>query len=262
MMFRFLLTRWPNVRAAYSRTNGDGTRNTELWRPLQAVLTALEVDGEIISQTREFFQAAIENTRHELSDWEIRLFDILLEKSEGLALSFEMTAEEILKEMDLQVEKGPSARWVSGILGQFSLFSGKRRVQKERKRQIIFIFDPVGVVAMSKKYIRDTPSKPNGTWHQEDISNKDEGLEVPQEKKCQMAPNATSCQKSQVPEGATSAKWHHKGKMPHNSLDIIDEFGLVPRGISFPGGIQEQLFESGTGQEHIDLTGVEFEVVE
>ena len=76
-----------------------------------AVLLALGVEPGEIEAVRALFMAAAEETRHELDPWESILFEVLKEKAESGADTFEMTAEDVLKAMDIE---GDTSRGSSG----------------------------------------------------------------------------------------------------------------------------------------------------
>ncbi len=69
MCYRFALLFFKEVAQAYQAIPGDGTRVNELWRPLGAVLQALDVSPEEVAAVREFFGDAVQETRHEPTGW-------------------------------------------------------------------------------------------------------------------------------------------------------------------------------------------------
>jgi hypothetical protein len=256
MMFRFVLTKWPAVRAAYSRTTGDGSRSTELWRPLQAVMEAMEVDDEAIEQTRKFFLAATAGTRHELNEWEERLIDVLLEKANDSSSPFEMTADEIIRGMDISGDKGPSPRWVGGILTQYSLYQEKSRPKKGRTRQTVFRFTPDHVQAIAKKYVREGVQNNVSTCPSNEKQNNIKLLE------------GTLANKETCPDvspdsgigGDTGGHVPEKDDRPNNLLDFIEDSEIGTQGHLKRENPQEEAFGivSGTGtysgNPHFDLT--------
>jgi hypothetical protein len=246
MMFRFLLTNWPAVRAAYSRTAGDGSRNTELWRPIQAIMVALLVETSTIDDTREFFLGATETTRHELTEWEERLFDVLLDRAEGAVSSFDMTPEEIILRMDIDGEKIPSPRWVGGALTQFSLYHKKTRPKEGRTRITKYSFLPDNIRNMAKKYFRDTTRNNVSPCPQDEFSSDDADLNGAQEKRgtCH---NVSPCPDGT--EGNTYERVHGKEKCTTKDFEFTQEFDKGTQVHVNQGGIQGKVFH-----KDIDLT--------
>ena len=106
-LYRFTLAAFKEVRLFMRRTR-QWNPIGELWRPLLAVLLVLGVEQEEIEAVRVLFMEAAEEGRHEPDPWESILFEVLKEKAEAGADTFDMTPEDILQAMDIQ--GGKSAR--------------------------------------------------------------------------------------------------------------------------------------------------------
>lgn len=252
-LFRFLLTSWPRVQAAYSRMAGDGTRSTELWRPIQAVMEALGVEVSEIEETKMFFLGATEGTRHELSPWEEALFDALLQVAGDGFIEFKMTPEKIITAMAIDAEKGPGPRWVGGCLSQFSLYLEKQRPKEGRTRQTVYTFDPEHVRNMAKKYFRDTPLNDVSLSPHDESLNDDDGLSGAQEKR---GTRHNVSKDGNGDGGDTSGRVPKDGVCTTKPFEFKEDSDEGTLGHVNPGGIQEKVFE-----DVIDLTGVEFEVL-
>lgn len=173
-IYRFTLAAFKEVRTHYEGNPGNGTRIGELWRPILAVLLTLGVKQTEIEEIRVLFADAAEEGRHELSAWESILFEILKEKAESETDSFEMTAEEVLRAMDIEEEHKPGVNWAGNTLSKFSLFSKRlpRRYTDDRKRKVQpYLFIPAHVLKMYEIYMRDIPVKDPSQASQTDNNN-------------------------------------------------------------------------------------------
>jgi hypothetical protein len=174
-LYRFTLTEFKTVRQHYEANSGNGTRIGELWRPLLGVLLALGVGETEVEAVRGLFMAAAEETRHELDLWEAVLFESLKERAESEIDKFEMTAEEVLKEMNIEGEDKPGVKWVGNTLSKFSLFS-KRLPRKypdnNRKRKVQpYLFTSSHVLKMYEIYMRDIPQNDTSQTSQHEKTN-------------------------------------------------------------------------------------------
>jgi hypothetical protein len=173
-LYRFTLTRFGGVRAHYQGIEGNGTRIGELWRPMQAVLQALDVEQREIEEIRQVFMAGAEEGRHELDGWESSLFDVLRQKAEEGMDAFKMTGADILKAMDVQGESKPGNPWVGSALSRFSLLSGisKREYVDGRKQKVkVYPFNSAHILKMYEIYMRDTPLNDQSPMSQDENSN-------------------------------------------------------------------------------------------
>jgi hypothetical protein len=145
-LYRFTLATFKEVWNHYQEIPGDGTRISELWRPMLAVLQSFGIEQGEIESIRTLFMAAAEETRHEPSPWESRLLEVLKEKAGKNTQVFELTAAEIIKLMGIEGDKQPSHKWVGDTLSLFSLYQNKRGLKKRvRKRRSINLTRPVSL---------------------------------------------------------------------------------------------------------------------
>ncbi|MBW1992407.1 MAG: hypothetical protein JRI59_09895 [Deltaproteobacteria bacterium] len=160
-LYRFSLAAFKEVAQAYQAIPGDGTRLTELWRPIGALLQALGVDPAEAEAVRKFYMRGAMQTRHEPSDWEAALLETLQEQAEKADGPFEMTAGEILEAMGIEGDVRPGKKWLGEALARFNLFKEKlprRYLEGNRRRKVQpYLFDPSQVLRMCEIYLRDTP---------------------------------------------------------------------------------------------------------
>jgi hypothetical protein len=120
----------------------------------------LGVEQTEIEAVRALFMVAAEETRHELDPWESILFEVLKERAESETGNFEMTAEEVLKAMEVEGDYKPGVKWTGNTLSKFSLFSKRlpRKYADDRKRKVQpYLFIPAHILKMYEIYMRDTP---------------------------------------------------------------------------------------------------------
>lgn len=173
-IYRFTLAAFKEVRGHYEVNPGNGTRIGELWRPILAVLLTLGGEQAEIEEIRGLFMDGAEEGAHELTSWECILFEILKEKAESETDNFEMTAEEVLKAMDIEEEHKPGVNWAGNTLSKFSLFSKRlpRKYTDDRRRKVQpYLFIPVHVLKMYEIYMRDTPQNDPSQASQTDNAN-------------------------------------------------------------------------------------------
>lgn len=161
-LYRFSLAAFKEVRAHYEANHGNGTRIGELWRPMLAVLLALGVEQGEIEAIRVLFMAGAEEGRHELTSWEVALFEALKAESETVTGSFEMSAQEIINAMGLG-DDGPGPKWIGEVLSRFHLFMRRKQPRTGGKRTRVYEFSPARVRELCEIYFRDTP--PNDLCH-------------------------------------------------------------------------------------------------
>lgn len=168
-LYRFVLTAFPGVVGNYKATPGDGTRLTDLWRPLVAVLNALDVDAGEIGAINDLFCASAKETRHELPPWEDKLFEALKGRAAKETGPFTMEAKEILNAMGFGRggEGEPGPKWVGEKLRTYSLYQDKKRSQVpgpdgKPSRITVYHFDPGKVLDLAGRYQREdtTPDRP------------------------------------------------------------------------------------------------------
>jgi hypothetical protein len=155
-LYRFALRTFKEVQANYLATPGDGTRITELWRPIRAVLQALKVSPEEIEIVRGVFLEGAQETRYEPTGWELTLLESLRDRAamyEGQ--NFVMGSQEIIAAMEIEGDIKPTPKWVGNILSEYGLYVQKRRAQTEGKKRTEYIFDSGRVVELCSRYLRD-----------------------------------------------------------------------------------------------------------
>jgi hypothetical protein len=220
-LYRFTLTAFKEVEAHYKANPGDGTRIRELWRPLLTVLVALEVEEAEIEAVRACFMEAAEEGRAEPDPWESILFEVLKERAESETSNFEMTAEEVLKAMDIEGEHKPGVKWAGNTLSKFSLFSKRlpRKYTEDRRHKVQpYLFIPSHVLKMYGTYMRDTPQNERSQASQSDNSNDSDDFHGTRG-------NSGTCPKaSQDKEGlGRNGTRTEEGEGPIKSNGIIDE---------------------------------------
>jgi hypothetical protein len=123
-MYRFALVKCFEVRDAYRRIESDGTRQGELWRPLEAVLTAAGAREDRIGEVRDAFQRGTAITQDKLSIQEEALFQVLYELSrKHQGKTFDVPVTEISKKLKDCLDKKdmPSSQWIGKAISTFGL---------------------------------------------------------------------------------------------------------------------------------------------
>ena len=258
MIFRFLLIKWTAIRSAYNKISGDGSRNTELWRPIQAVLEGLAVDPEIIRETKEYFGKGTETTRHELTEWEERLFDVLVHRAElPGSPTFEMTTNEILSAMAIEGERKPGPQWVGTELTLFSLKQDSGRPNKGhgKKRETIYTFNRDHVLSLAKKYFRNTPENNVSTCPQAEFINNYNEMEVTHieitDTSTIVHPDHNESTSDHQTDLDRPGHVQKNDKCPQQPIEIIDDFESWIQGQMDLVGVPKKLLGNGP----IDLTG-------
>jgi hypothetical protein len=258
-LYRFTLAAFKDVQAHYEAIPGDGTRIGELWRPMLAVLKALGVGQGEIETIRALFMEAAEENRHELDSWECILFEVLKEKAESEPGKFEMTAEDVLKAMDIEGEHKPGVKWVGNALSKFSLFS-KRLPRKytddSRKRKVQpYLFDPGHILKIYEIYMRDTPSNEASQASQEETNNESKEFHGTEG-------NYGTCPEASqegLQEGlGRNGTCPEKAKRPTEQIEIINDSDVGRMGRSESGGVAEK--ESLLFVDDTELPVGEFEL--
>ena len=150
--YRFLLTRWREVRATYRKIREPG-RVGELWRPLQAVLQVLEVPENEVAEIRRAFDDGVGENRAYLESAEEALFQALVERSRQEE-QFETTPTELRQAMMtlLPDEKVPSGRWIGGCIRRFNL--GRKMGKRSRTKRNYYQFSAAQVLDLARRYTR------------------------------------------------------------------------------------------------------------
>ena len=155
--YRFALGAFQKVAAAYQASTGNGTRIAELWRPLAAVLTALDVGEAEFQAVQKFFMARAEDARHVPDGWELSLLEALETRALASPEFFEMTAGDLIEAMQVDSKEKPGTKWVGDTLGKFSLFTKKARPKRHGKKVTAYTFHRPRVLQIIDIYLRDTP---------------------------------------------------------------------------------------------------------
>lgn len=156
-LYRFILAAFREVKVHYREVEGNGTRIGELWRPLGAVLMALRVEQEEIDVVRALFMAGTEEGRHELTSWELALFEALKNKSDGPNEPFEMSAQEIIEVMNVG-DDGPGPKWIGEAISRFHLATRRKQRRMNGKRTRVYEFSPDRLKELWEIYSRDEAS--------------------------------------------------------------------------------------------------------
>lgn len=129
-LYCFTLSSFQQVSLAYAMIEGDGSRPMELWRPIGAMLAALQVPHEEEKSIRTLFFEQTQENRAGLSMGEATLFGVLMDAARDQTGDFTLTSEEILKSMGFEGDHGP--KWLGETLSKYDLYSKKKR--KEGKK--------------------------------------------------------------------------------------------------------------------------------
>jgi hypothetical protein len=154
-LYRFLLTKWKEVKEIYKKTGKDVThRVRELWMALETILILEEVPDDEFRDIKTVFLESMIETQSELDDRELQLFqalnkllgkvdediltvtDIARRIEPGLYIAVE-EAEKPLEVSRFKQEQKRLETWVGKKLSQMSLYT-KRMGRKEGKRAYLF----------------------------------------------------------------------------------------------------------------------------
>lgn len=171
-LYRFLLTNFRRVEENYMAIPGDGTRITELWRPMLAVLQTLEVDEEEIETIRQVFTEGTQETRSEPTGWELALLEALKDRATASdGQRFVMSPQEIISAMEFEGDDKPGPKWIGDTLSRYRLYIDKKRVQDQRKKRTDYIFDSGRVLELCKRYLRETSANDVSLMSADNIIN-------------------------------------------------------------------------------------------
>jgi hypothetical protein len=248
MLYRFTLAAFKEVRGHYQANPGNGTRVGELWRPMLAVLLALGVEQGEIEAVRALFMEGAEEGRHELDSWESILFEVLKEKVESGADTFEMTTEEVLVAMDIEGEHKPGVNWVGNTLSKFSLFS-KRLPRKyaddSRKKKVQpYLFNSKHVLKLYETYMRDIPQN-EASQASQGKNGSDADSFHGTERDSGTRPKASQDEDDLGPKGTCP----EKAERPTEDNGIINDSDLGRMGRGKSGGLPEENFNLFSGEE-------------
>lgn len=175
--YRFTLCDFQKVAAAYQATTGDGTRITEFWRPLAAVLTVMDVGEAEFQAIQKFFMAKAEEARHVPDGWELSLLEALETRAYTSPELFEMTAGDLIEAMQVDGKDKPGAKWVGDTLGKFSLFAKKGRVKRQGKKVTTYTFHRPRVLQIIEIFLQGTPPDDLSHLSPGDNANDSNGFE-------------------------------------------------------------------------------------
>ncbi len=161
--YRFLLTCHENVEKIYQDLPADGTRMNELWRPLEAVAIALNIPKTEITQIKDTFDKAYDNTLTQASATDLGLFQVFKEyifetEKETDAKDqehFEKTPGEIISDLKGYVDKNstPTPQWVGKRLVLYSLINQEDKRKVSRKKYMNYRFNKTQVKNIIGRYI-------------------------------------------------------------------------------------------------------------
>jgi len=183
-LYRFTLAAFKIVRDHYEANPGDGTRIGELWRPMLAVLLALEVEITEMESIHAFFMEAAQEGKHEPTGWECILLESLREKAQGNGQLFDLTVPEIINAMNIEGDKKPGGKWIGDTIGNYHLALKKTRPRINGRQTTAYTFDPVRVKELCEIYFRDTPQNIVHIVHGTNKTNKLGKIPVLEEESC------------------------------------------------------------------------------
>ncbi len=151
-LYRFLLCKWTTVQDLFCSIPATGTRRGELWRPLQAVLVALEVADEEIYEIKKIFDNGIERTKNSLSPTEEALFQVLIERANDDD-QFVMTTAELLKSMEDLLHKidQPNVKSLGKIISLFDLADSRKK--RTRAKIMHYYFSSARIFDKALRYL-------------------------------------------------------------------------------------------------------------
>ena len=158
------------------------------------------------------------------------------ERAESETGNFEMTAEEVLKAMDIEGDHKPGVKWTGNTLSKFSLFSKRlpRKYADDRKRKVQpYLFTPAHILKMYEIYMRDTPQNEASQASQTENTN-DSDIFHGTEGKHGTCPKAS--QDGEMGGLGRNGTCPEKPKRPTELNVITDDYDLGRMGRSKSGG--------------------------
>ena len=151
-LYRFLLCKWTTVRDLFCSIPATGKRRGELWRPLQAVLMALEVADDEICEIKKLFDNGIDRTKNTLSPTEEALFQVLTERANDDD-RFVMTTTELLKSMEGLLHKidRPNVKSLGKIISLFDLADSRKK--RTRAKIMHYYFSSARIFDKARRYL-------------------------------------------------------------------------------------------------------------
>jgi hypothetical protein len=153
-LYRFLLCKWTAVQDAFCSIPATSTRRSELWRPLQAVLMALEVADDEIYEIKNVFENGTERTENKLSPTEEALFQVLIERANDDD-QFVMTTSELLNSMEELLHKidQPNVKSLGKIISLFDLADSRKK--RTRAKIMHYYFSSARIFDKARRYLRN-----------------------------------------------------------------------------------------------------------
>jgi hypothetical protein len=237
-LYRFALGNFKKVAAAYQTQAGNGTRITELWRPLAAVLTALKVEEAEFEAIRRFFMAKAEETRYIPDGWELNLLEALETRALTSPESFEMAVGDIIEAMEVDSKEKPGAKWVGEILSKFNIFDRKGRVRRDGKKVTAYTFRRARVLQIVEIFLQGPPQNGLSGLSHGISCNESDGLHG-------TGPRPGTCPSlSTLPPDEGDGPGHVPigGCVPSELSENTEHLGEWTEGADLPGGTAQKNF--------------------
>ncbi len=157
--YEFLLTNSEWIHKLHQSLPSDGTRECELWRPLEAVALALEIPEAELQDIQDIFNVTYGKSIDQPSNMEFVLFHALndfVSDSASQKESFGKTPSQILNQMQSLVGKKeplPSRQWIGKKLVKYSLIEKEAKRKKSRKKLMHYTFNKTNVKSIIDRYI-------------------------------------------------------------------------------------------------------------
>lgn len=152
------------------------SRGEELWRPIRAVLRAVEAPEEDRTAARELYRRSVVETTAELGDWELALLDELAERfretdAEEIELENSDLHQGLLRRLGLEDadddQPRPGTRWLGQQLDRLNLLDGKSRRSVDGRRVRFYRFARDRVAGQLRRFgvqnpVSSQPAQPPG----------------------------------------------------------------------------------------------------
>jgi hypothetical protein len=155
--YRFLFMKHADIKAAYDAIPATGTRQGELWHPLEAVARVLQLpDCELAVIKQAFFECTTKSKTN-ISAPVSALFHVLQERASIEPGAFVMTAADIQAQMGSLLSKSEiqSNQWIGQKLSLFSLVDEANKKTRTRSKIMHYNFYPDQIIDILKRYIDD-----------------------------------------------------------------------------------------------------------
>jgi len=158
LCYRSLLTGYSSVNDTFAMLPSKGTRQGELWRPLEAVVRILRVPDKEIASIKAVFDDGTDQTKSTLTLDQEAVFQVLLDRAREKDSDFELTPGDIRNEAKplLSESNCPDNRRVGTIISQFSL--AKESKKRTRRKTVHYTFSPDHVEDVVLRYM-DEPEE-------------------------------------------------------------------------------------------------------